>query len=85
MIALCNHYSGEGNTSRRIAIAERTRDTLHYKSERAMSFSSFLNKLQVMFNIFEEESEEITEPAKVRMLLKKVEHPQLQDAIGASN
>ena len=50
-----------------------------------MSFSSFLNKLQVMFNIFEEESEEITEPAKVRMLLKKVEHPQLQDAIGASN
>jgi hypothetical protein len=48
-----------------------------------MSFSSFLDKLQKMFNIFEEENEEITEPAKVRMLLKKVEHPQLQDAIGA--
>ena len=45
MTALRNHYSGEGNTSRRIAIAERTRDTLHYKSERAMSFSSFLDKL----------------------------------------
>ena len=86
MIALRNHYSGEGNISRRIAIAERTRDTLHYKSERAaMSFSSsFLDKLQKMavFNIFEEENDEITEPAKVRMLLKKVEHPQLQDAIG---
>jgi hypothetical protein len=36
-----------------------------------------------MFNIFEEEKEEITEQAKVRMLLKKVEHPQLQDAVGA--
>ena len=83
MIALRNHYSGEGNTSRRIAIAEKTRETLHYKSERAMSFSSFLDKLQKMFNIFTEENEEITEPAKVRMLLKKVEHPQLQDAIGA--
>lgn len=83
MKALRNHYSGEGNTSRRIAIAERTRDTLHYKSERAMSFSSFLDKLQKMFNIFVEENEEISEPAKVRMLLKKVEHPQLQDAIGA--
>jgi hypothetical protein len=61
MIALRNHYSGEGNTSHRIAIAERTRNTLHYKSERAMSFSSFLDKLQKMFNISEEENEEITE------------------------
>jgi hypothetical protein len=83
MIALRNHYSGEGNTSRRIAVAEKTRDTLHYKSERAMSFSSFLDKLQKMFNIFDEEGEAISETAKVRLLLKKVEHPQLQDAIGA--
>ena len=83
MKALRNHYSGEGNTSRRIAIAERTRDTLHYKSEWAMSFSSFLDKLQKMFNIFVEEIEEISEPAKVWMFLKKVKHPQLQDAIGA--
>jgi len=83
MQALRNHYSGEGNTSRRIAVAERTRDTLHYKSERAMQFSAFLDKLQKMFNIFEEEGEELSEQAKVRMLLKKVEHPQLQDAIGA--
>ena len=83
MIALRNHYSGEGNTSRRIAIAEKTRDTLHYKSERAMPFSSFLDKLQKMFNIFDEENESISETAKVRLLLKKVEHPQLQDAIGA--
>ena len=48
-----------------------------------MSFSSFLDKLQKMFNIFVEEGEPISESAKVRLLLKKVEHPQLQDAIGA--
>jgi hypothetical protein len=83
MIALRNHYSGEGNTSRRIAIAEKTRDTLHYKSERAMTFSSFLDKLQKMFNIFVQEGEPISESAKVRLLLKKIEHPQLQDTIGA--
>jgi hypothetical protein len=83
MDALRKHYSGEGNTSRRIATAERIRDTLHYKNERALSFSAFLDKLQKMFNIFEEENEEISEQAKVRMLLKKVEHPQLQDAVGA--
>ncbi len=83
MKSLRNHYSGEGNTSRRIAVAERIRDTLHYKSERAMQFSAFLDKLQKMFHIFAEEKEEISESAKVRMLLKKVEHPQLQDSIGA--
>ena len=36
-----------------------------------------------MFNIFEEEEEAISEQAKVRLLLQKVEHPQLRDAIGA--
>ena len=83
MEALRKHYSGEGNTSRRIAVAEHIRDSLHYKNERAMQFSAFLDKLQKMINIFEEEDEQMTEQAKVRMLLKKVEHPQLQDAVGA--
>jgi hypothetical protein len=83
MLALRSHYTGEGNTSRRIAAAERLRDTLHYKNEKSLQFSVFLDKLQKMFNIFEEENEEITEQAKVRMLLKKVEHPQLQDAVSA--
>ena len=72
MIARRKHYSGEGNTSRRIAVAERIRDTIHYKNERAMLFSSFLDKMQKMFNIFEEEKEVICEQAKVQMLLKKV-------------
>ena len=83
MEALRRHYSGEGNTSRRIAAAERIRDTLHYKNERAMSFSTFLDKMQKMFNIFEEENEPISEQVKVRILLRKVEHPQLQDAVNA--
>ena len=83
MTLLRNHYSGEGNASRPIAVAEKTRDSLHYKSKRAMSISSFLDKLQKMFNIFDEEGEPISETAKVCLLLKKVEHPQLQDATGA--
>lgn len=37
-----------------------------------------------MFNTFKKEGEEITEPAKVRMLLEKVEHPQLQNAVSTS-
>ncbi len=83
MQALCKHYSGEGNTSRCIAAAEKLRDTLHYKNEKSLQSSTFLDQLQKMFSIFEEAKEEISEQAKVRTLLKKIEHPQLQDAVNA--
>jgi hypothetical protein len=63
MIALRNHYSGEGNTSRRIAQAERYHDTLYCKHEKSLSFLNFLDKIQKMFNMFEEEGESITEQA----------------------
>ena len=83
MEALRNHYGGEGNASRRIATAEKLRETLHYKSERSMPFSTFLDRMQKMFNIFQEEGEELTENAKVRELLKRVQNNQLQDTIKA--
>ena len=53
--ALRNHFAGEGNASRRIAEAERLRDTLHYKNKRAMLYEIFLSKTQKMFNIFREQ------------------------------
>ena len=83
MEALRNHYGGEGNASRRIPMAEKLRGTLHYKSERSMPFSTFLDRMQKMFNIFQEEGEELTENAKVRELLKRVQHNQLHDTIKA--
>jgi hypothetical protein len=36
------------------------RDMLHYKNERTMPFSGFLDKLQKTFNIFEEENKAIS-------------------------
>ena len=83
MEALRNHYGGEGNASRHIATAEKLRETLHYKSERSMPFSTFLDRMQKMFNIFQEECEELTENAKVRELLKRVQNNQLQDTVKA--
>ena len=83
MEALRNHYGGEGNASRRIATAEKLRETLHYKSERSMPFSTFLDRMQKMFNIFQEEGEELTKNAKVRELLKRVQNNQLQDTVKA--
>ena len=83
MEALCNHYGGEGNASRHITTAEKLRKTLHYKSERSMPFSTFLDHMQKMFNIFQEEGEELTKNAKVHELLKRVQNNQLQDTIKA--
>ena len=83
MEALRYHYGGEGNASRRIATAEKLHKTLHYKSERSMPFSTFLDHMQKMFNIFQEEGEELTEKAKVRELLKRVQHNQLHNTVKA--
>ena len=83
MLALREHYSGEGNASRCIATAERMREGLHYENKRSLAFSIFLDRMQKMFNIYEEEGEEFTENAKLRELFKQVQHPQLQDTIKA--
>ena len=48
-----------------------------------MPFSTFLDRMQKMFNIFQEEGEELTENAKVRELLKCVQNNQLQDTVKA--
>jgi hypothetical protein len=61
MLALRSHCSGKANTSRRIAVEERLRDSLHYKNEKSVQFFTFLDKLQKMFKSFEEKKEEMTE------------------------
>ena len=83
MLALQEHYSGEGNASRRIVTTEWMREGLHYKNERSLALSIFLDRMQKMFNIYEEEGEEFTENAKLRELFKRVQHPQLQDTVKA--
>ena len=70
MQALRSHYQGEGNTSRRIATAEKLKETLHYKSECSLTFITFLDCMQKMFNIFQEEGKELSENAKLRELSK---------------
>ena len=85
MMALKEHYSGEGNASCCIAIAERMRESLHYKSKCSLPFSVILDRMQRMFNINEEKQEEFSENAKIRELLKQVQRPQLQHTIKALN
>ena len=72
--ALYAHYKGAGNTTRRIAEVNRLSEMLHYNNERSLSFTTFLAKMQHMFNLFEEESEPTKEAANLRFLLDKVNH-----------
>ena len=83
ILELRRHYEGEGNQSRRIASADKYRETLHYKSERAMPWETFLDRMQKMFNIYKEEGEEMTENAKLRELFKRTKHPQLTESVKA--
>ena len=46
-------------------------------------FTTFLDCMQKMFNIFQEEGAELLENAKLRDLLKPMQHPQLQDTVKA--
>ena len=64
-------------------MAEKLRDSLHYKSEHSLPFSTFLDRMQKMFNIFKEEGEQLTENGKDRELFKCVQHMQLQDTVKA--
>jgi hypothetical protein len=65
MQALHDHFSGEGNATRNMAEADRLKESLHYKSERAMSFKTFLTQCQKMYSIYKKEGEPMTDEAKV--------------------
>ena len=83
MQALRNHYQGEGNASPHIATVEKLKETVHYKSEHSLTFTTFLDCMQKMFNIFQEEGEELSENAKLQELFKWVQHLQLKDTVKA--
>ena len=83
ILELRRHYKGEGNHSRRIASADKYRETLDYKSEHAMPWETFLNRMQKMFNIYKEEGEEMTENTKLWELFKRTKHTQLTESVKA--
>ena len=83
MNELRRHFAGEGNATRNMAEAERMNGSLHYKSERAVTFETFLNQCQKMFTIYEHEGEPMTEDAKIRFLFRKVQHTGLKGPIDA--
>ena len=79
MQALYAHFAGKGNYNRQMATVDKLRATLHYKSERAMPFISFLQKLQYMFQLCDEQDETMSEQAKIRELLAKCQSCQFMN------
>ena len=77
MIVFRVPYSGERNFSRRIGEVERLRDSIHYKDEQSMLFSSYPGKVQNMFNVFADQKEPYKEDMKLRFIFRKVHHPSL--------
>ena len=71
------HYQGEGNTTRRIYEADRLCNSLHYKNERGLPFTSYLSKMQQMFTFFGYNKEPYSEAMKLRFLYDTIKHPQL--------
>ena len=83
ILELRRHYEGEGHQSRRIASADKYRETLHYKSEHAMPWETFLDSMQKMFNIYKEVGEEMMENAKLREFFKCTKQTQLTESVKA--
>ena len=83
MKALRDHFLGEGNATRSLALAEGLRSSLHYKNERSMAFETFLTQCQRMFNIFKQENEPMSEDAKIRFLFQAIQHKDLLVAVEA--
>ena len=81
MKALRDHFTGEGNASRRISEADHLKGQLHYTNERAMTFEEYLTNCQKMYNIYATENEPMGDDAKVRFLFETVRHEKLQPEI----
>ena len=83
MKALLDHFSGEGNTLRRMAEAEGMKETVHYKSERSLTFENILTKCQKVYNIYDAHGEVMSDEANIRFLFKKINHEGLVKTVEA--
>ncbi len=83
MKALRTHFAGEGNATRNLSTADRLKESLHYRSERSMTFENFLNQCQKMYTIYDKEGDPMSDEAKVRFLFKKIQHSSLRTSIEA--
>ena len=79
--ALKAHYMGEGNTNLRITSADDLKENLRYQGEKVQPFAKFLSRVMKMFNIYHQGNEEMSEDAKIRFLLGRIQYEPLMNTV----
>ena len=82
-LAWTNHYNGEGELSKRTALAKAKLDVLHYKNERSMSFEKVVEQLSLIFQTLNKDDDEsLSDRQQVEKLLKCIttDDPELRGA-----
>ena len=69
---------GSENVSRRVARAGQMKRNLSYADERRGNFNQFLKSLSKMFIMFKDEKKSMAEEIKIRMLIEKMNRPELK-------
>jgi hypothetical protein len=72
-LAWTSHYNGEGELSKRTAIAKSKLDNLHYKNERSMSFERCTEVMTKCFNTLHKDPDQwFSDRQKVEKLLRAI-------------
>jgi transposase-like protein len=72
-LAWVEHYNGEGDLSKRMAIAKSRLDTVHYRNERSMSFERCTEIMTKCFNtLHKDPNQRYSNCQKVEKLLKAI-------------
>lgn len=77
------YYGGRGNQTRQVSRADTLNKSLHYRGERSMRFEDFSSHMREMFNIYDLQGEPLTEAAKVRTLLQRIQCPHMLGTVNA--
>ena len=81
IIALRLHYEGSGYSSRMVGEATKLEESLHYRNERSMKFSTFTAKLQHIFNLYRDHDTAVSNDTKLRLLSRKITSPALVNCL----
>jgi hypothetical protein len=72
-LAWTAHYNGEGELSKRTALAKAKLENLHYKSKRSMSFERCMEIMTKCFNMLHKDQDQrYSDQRKVEKLLKAI-------------
>ena len=83
MTLLRRHHAGPGEVEKKLALARKQIDEVHYRNEQTYSFDRYSTQLKEAFEVLVECGEGLTAKTMVSTLLKgiQVNHPRVQAAV----